>query len=194
MKLTISKGRHKPGLRQLFRAWLFGYYGFTTSRLIRRRITFHKPATEDFSGKLFGRTRGIGIPFSRIRLYGWGELFMPAHEESDRFSYNCDELGVGVNVYSYRQGVRPYDVPLRFPDQSRLLAVLEYERPYILGLDFKKYQTKLWIRDAATLAVEALAVVNHHANWFWWLGKLQGFYVGGKEPASVPVSITMEHL
>lgn len=190
MRFTVPIGRHRPSVRELARGVLNGFYGLSCRRLLRRRVVFHQPDDAGFSGKIFGRSRGIGLPLRRLR-HGGGELLRIAHEESDRFSVNFERWAIVVNVYAYRRGLRPW-VDEALPGQVMTLAVLEFGRPYILTLVFERTRTKYAVYDERTCDMLAEIWIEHDPTPLWWLGKLAGLYVGGKEPAEVPVSVDVE--
>lgn len=194
MRFTIPPHRHRPALQQLLLGAVRGFYGISFSLLMRRRVIFHRPNTTGAGGKIFGRSRGLFFPFRRLR-YGWDELFKPAHEESDRFSFQCEDAVVVVGTYAYVNGVRPW-IYEADSSQAYTLAVLEYAKPYVLTLEFEKRRTRYVIFDWLASIRLADVWVQHEPTPLWWLGKLAGVYQGGGDDTMLnePYSVDVERL
>ena len=188
---VVPEGRHRPSLQQLAEGWTQGIYGLSTADTLRWRVVFHRPEqARRVGGKVCGKTRGWGWPFRRMRYDRLDELVKPAHEQSDRFSFSLGTDSVAIGIYAYRDGRRPYDEALSYADQRQPLARLAYEQPYVLSLEMTADTTTYRVQDS-TGADLARGQVEHRGVWGWQVGKLQGVYVGGKDPAPAPVHITM---
>ena len=190
----VPEGRHRPALAQLAKGWIKGFYGVSTARVLRWRVTFHRPSDPTgIGGKVCGKTRALGWPFRRMRYGRLDEIAKPAHEESDRFTFNMGRDSVALRIYAYREGRRPYDDSLRYADQSQLLQRVAYEQPYVLSMKLKAERTDYFVHSEAGAEL-AHGSVEHRGVTGWQIGKLQGLYIGGKEPAPRPVRVTMNRL
>lgn len=192
--LLVPEGRHRPSWTQLTEGWARGLYGVSTARTLQWRVTFHRPDDpRGIGGKVCGKTRTLGWPLRRMRYRRADELVKPAHEQSDRFSFSLRDDDVAIRIYAYRDGRRPYDDSLRYADQSQPLARIQYEAPYLFTMKMYRDSTAYFIHDANGGQV-GRGAVQHRGVVGWHVGKLQGLYIGGTDPAPRPVRVTMQRL
>ena len=143
MRFTIRAGRLWPSTWQRIKGFLAGYYGIGWSREMTYRMVFPRPVelpqgSRGVGGKLFGRGRGLPR-----------RGFHPVHFSSDRFAFSAWPTGINVSTYAYRRGVKPWGFDAKtWPERSRYLATLEYDRPYFLSLRFRRDGTPLERVDA----------------------------------------------
>jgi hypothetical protein len=145
MKFHIPKD--KTWVRPFWKRAVYNcFVGFTfqSREVWKLRVDFGENVKDGESIKLVGFSEVRPFSYQRVKNGGWGQLFSPTHEDSDRIVAVKNGDKISVHAYVYRNGLGPSTASrqeLQNRDFMKKLGTVENGEPFFVEIDVTEDKT-----------------------------------------------------